>query len=93
MTDRETSSAIAAPDFEASGGSPGALSFGEAMRHLEVILRRVETEEIDIDDLAAELRRASALLETARAKIARAELEVAQIVSKLESEPGKDDHG
>lgn len=71
----------------------GVVSFSEAMRRLELILRRVETEEIDIDDLAAELRRASALLETARAKISRAELEVTQIVSRFDAEATKESDG
>lgn len=64
----------------------GDLSFGEAIRELETILSRIETEEIDIDHLASELKRAGALLELARAKIRKAEVEVTQIVQKLGDE-------
>ncbi|MEZ5332261.1 MAG: exodeoxyribonuclease VII small subunit [Thermoanaerobaculia bacterium] len=62
-------------------------SFGEAMEELEGILRKVEGEEIDIDELAEELQRAATLLELCRKKIRRAEVEVSQIVQGLE-EPG-----
>lgn len=62
------------------------LGFGAAMEELEEILRRVEEEEIDIDALAAELRRATELLELCRGKIRKAEVEVTQIVQSLEDE-------
>ena len=39
------------------------LSFRVAMEELEAILERIEGEEIDVDELAAELRRATRLLE------------------------------
>ncbi len=62
------------------------LKFGEAMEELEAILRRIEEEEIDIDSLAEELKRATALLELCRGKIRKAEVEVTQIVQGLEEE-------
>ena len=64
-----------------------ALAFGEAIEELESILRRIEEEEIDIDALAQELRRATELLELCRSKIRKAEVEVTQIVQKLKEEP------
>jgi exodeoxyribonuclease VII small subunit len=69
---------------EADREAPG---FSEAMQELEAILERVEGEEIDIDGLADELRRAAELLELCRSKIRKAEVEVSQIVRKLE-DPG-----
>ncbi len=64
------------------------LRFGEAMEELEGILRRVEAEEIDIDELARELKRAAELVEICRGKIRKAEVEVSQIVQSLdEDEP------
>lgn len=70
-------------------GSPAAevtveITFTAAMEELETILHRIESEETDIDRLAAELARAAALLELCRGKIRRAELEVSQIVQRLE---------
>jgi exodeoxyribonuclease VII small subunit len=63
-----------------------ALSFREAMEELEGILERIEGEEVDIDRLAEELRRAAQLLDLCRGKIRKAEVEVTQIVQSLEDE-------
>jgi exodeoxyribonuclease VII small subunit len=63
---------------------PDAPAFADAMAELETILRRIEAEETDVDALATELRRAAQLLELCRAKIRRAEVEVTQIVQRLE---------
>lgn len=70
---------------KASGkGTDDTLSFGEALESLEEILRRIEGEEIDIDQLATELQRGAALLELCRGKIRKAEVEVTQIVQGLD---------
>jgi exodeoxyribonuclease VII small subunit len=53
------------------------------MEELEGILERIEGEEIDIDQLAQELRRAAQLLDLCRGKIRKAEVEVTQIVQSL----------
>lgn len=60
-------------------------TFGEAISELESILRRIEAEETDIDELAGQLKRATGLLDLCRGKIRKAETEVNQIVSDLES--------
>lgn len=62
------------------------LRFGEAIEQLEEILARVESAEIDIDELAEELKKATTLLEICRSKIRRAEVEVTQIVQSLEDD-------
>lgn len=62
------------------------IRFGEAIEELEGILQRVEQEEIDIDDLAEELRTAAELLEVCRSKIRKAEVEVTQIVQALDED-------
>ncbi|MEM7583375.1 MAG: exodeoxyribonuclease VII small subunit [Acidobacteriota bacterium] len=59
-------------------------SFGVAMQELEAILQRIDSDGIDIDQLADELRRATELLELCRGKIRTAEIEVNQIVQQLE---------
>jgi exodeoxyribonuclease VII small subunit len=61
-------------------------SFRQAMDELEGILERIEGEEVDIDRLAEELRRAAVLLELCRGKIRKAEVEVTQIVQSLEQD-------
>lgn len=68
-----------------------APSFGAAMSELEAILERIEGEEVDVDRLAEELRRAAELLDLCRGKIRRAETEVTQIVQRLDGdEPAGD---
>lgn len=69
------------------------IRFGDAIDQLESILQRVETEEIDIDELAQELQKASELLELCRSKIRQAEVEVTQIVQSLEEDQPADDDG
>ena len=61
-----------------------APGFTEAMEQLEEILRRIESEEIDIDQLGVELKQATQLLELCRGKLKRAEVEVHQILETLE---------
>ncbi len=68
-------------DKTATAESP---SFSVAMKELESILERIDGDGIDIDHLATELRRATELLELCRGKIQKAEVEVSQIVQKLE---------
>lgn len=66
-------------------GAGGAeLSFSQAMEELEAVLRRIEGDQIDIDQLGRELGRAAELLEVCRKKIRRAEVEVQQIVETIE---------
>jgi exodeoxyribonuclease VII small subunit len=79
--------------MEASAGQgETALGFRQAMEELEGILQRIEGEEIDIDQLAQELRRAAQLLDLCRGKIRKAEVEVTQIVQSLE-EGGDEEDG
>ena len=70
---------------------PDEVGFSAAVGELEEILRRIESEEIDLDKLAAELKRATALLEICRGKVRRAETEVKQIVRALEESPADDE--
>lgn len=65
------------------------VSFTVALQELEAILQRIDSDGIDIDALAGELRRATDLLELCRGKIRRAEVEVSQIVQRLEGTPGR----
>ncbi|HKI86914.1 MAG TPA: exodeoxyribonuclease VII small subunit [Thermoanaerobaculia bacterium] len=68
---------------------PDELGFNEAMEELEEILKSIEGEEVDVDQLASGLQRAAQLLEVCRSKIRKAEVEVRQIVQRLEPEGGE----
>jgi exodeoxyribonuclease VII small subunit len=67
-----------------SGESSEELRFGQAMERLEGILRRIEEEEVDIDELGVRLKEATKLIELCRSKIRKADVEVTQIVQALE---------
>jgi len=69
-----------------TGGDVAELSFSEAMEELERVLRRIDGDEIDVDQLGRELGRAAQLLEICRRKIRRAEVEVRQIVEQIEED-------
>jgi len=64
--------------------------FTAAIRELEEILAGIEGEEVDLDRLAGELGRAAVLLDLCRAKIRKAELEVQQIVQRIETAPAEE---
>jgi exodeoxyribonuclease VII small subunit len=69
-----------------TGSDVAELSFSEAMEELESVHRRIEGDEIDVDQLGRELGRAAQLLEVCRKKIRRAEVEVRQIVEQIEED-------
>jgi exodeoxyribonuclease VII small subunit len=59
------------------------LGFTAAMSELEAILRRIESEDTDLDQLGRELQRAAQLLEACRSAIRRVEAEVGDVLEKL----------
>lgn len=73
--------------------SPTAPSFGSALAELEAILHRIEGEEVDLDQLAAELQRAAVLLEVCRGKVRKAEVEVGEILARMQSPETAGDRG
>lgn len=72
------------PNEERAATPAEEIPFGQALEQLEEILRGIESDEIDVDRLGEELRRATQLLEVCRGKIRRAEVEVRQIVDRLD---------
>jgi len=77
-----------------SGDDP--LGYSEAMAELEVILAELESDDLDVDVLAARVQRAAELLALSRDRIARAQEDVDRIVTDLEAfdradEPPADD--
>jgi len=59
--------------------------YGEALAELEQILAEIEDDAVDVDVLAARVRRASELLRFCRDRIASARVEVTQIVADLDA--------
>ncbi|MFH2053785.1 MAG: exodeoxyribonuclease VII small subunit [bacterium] len=69
------------------------LSFGEAVGEVEEILGRLENDDVDIDQLGVEVKRAVELLQVCREKLARTETEVRGLVAGLQPAPeaGRDE--
>lgn len=63
------------------------LGYAEAVEELDAILARLEDDDIDVDHLADQVRRAAELIATCRERIADARVEVTQIVADLEDDP------
>lgn len=62
------------------------LKFGEALTELEQIVRAIESEQVDLDELADKVDRASELVAFCRERIATTELRVQSIIEGLDPE-------
>ncbi len=56
------------------------LTYEEAMTRVEEILGRIQREEVTVDSLAAEIKRATELIATCKARLLKAETEVDKIL-------------
>ncbi len=77
------------PTAPAAGAGATEIGYGDALAELEAILTEIEDDAVDVDVLAARVRRAAELLRVCRDRIASARVEVTQIVADLE--PGAPD--
>ncbi|MCX7621295.1 MAG: exodeoxyribonuclease VII small subunit [Acidimicrobiales bacterium] len=64
---------------------PGVTGYADAVRELEAILAELEHDDIDIDQLAAQVRRAAVLIRFCRSRILEARVEVEQVVADLDA--------
>ncbi len=60
------------------------ITYSEAIREVEEILSRLNNEELDVDRLAAEVKRASELIALCRTKLRKAEEDIAGIIRREE---------
>ena len=56
------------------------IGYGKMGREIEKILARLRNEEMDVDSLAAEVKRATELIASCRERLHKAETEVAKIL-------------
>lgn len=56
------------------------LSYAEAMTEVEQILSRFNTQQMDVDTLASEVKRATELIAQCKERLLRAEREVAEVL-------------
>jgi exodeoxyribonuclease VII small subunit len=61
------------------------IGYADALAELETILEEIEDDAVDVDVLAARVKRAAELLRVCRARITAARVEVTQIVAELDT--------
>jgi exodeoxyribonuclease VII small subunit len=67
------------------GTDVAALGYAQALAELEVILRTLESDAVDVDELAVKVQRAAALIRHCRGKIGDARLHVEQVVGEIDA--------
>lgn len=60
--------------------------YSKSIKKLEEIIEKIESEEIDIDELSIKVKEAVGLIKECKDKITKAELEVKNVVDKLDKE-------
>ena len=60
------------------------LKYEQAMRELEAIVRKMENNELDIDMLGAELKRAQTLIKICKDKLTKADNEVKNVLKNCD---------
>ncbi len=63
--------------------SKKSIKYGEAVEELNGILSELESESIDVDDVAQKVKKAIELIKLCREKITNTELEVGKIVKEF----------
>ena len=79
-TKKPASSAPTASTLDANTG------YAQAMEELETILSELESDDVDVDELAEHVQRASQLIELCRERIGNAKLRIEEVVSQLEAD-------
>jgi len=64
------------------------LTYSQALKELEKIVKEIESEEVDIDILAEKIKRASQILVFCKGKLRTAEDEVNKVLTEMEDEAG-----
>ena len=62
------------------------IKYGEAISEIESILKKIENEELDVDELTAKVKRVSELLSICKEKLHSTEEEVDKILKDIEDE-------
>jgi exodeoxyribonuclease VII small subunit len=70
---------------------PSAIGYADAVAELEEILDELESEEVDVDRLATQVKRAADLIESCRGRLGAARVEITRIVADLELLDGDED--
>jgi exodeoxyribonuclease VII small subunit len=66
------------------------VTYNEAIQELETILRSLETDQVDVDDLTARAERSAELIRLCRHKLRHAEASLDRVFDSLDEEEGAD---
>lgn len=69
----------------------GSIGYAQALSELENILGRLERADVDVDVLAAEVKRATELIGFCRERIGAAKLQIEQAVAELDDTIGDEE--
>ena len=61
------------------------INYEDAVRQLEDIVRKMENDELDIDSLSTELKKAQALIKQCKDKLTKTDEEIRQLIGGAES--------
>ncbi len=64
------------------------ISYAEAIKQIEVILKKIESEELDVDELGDKVRKAADLLKLCKSKLHDTEEEIKKILDEMETDSG-----
>ena len=59
-------------------------TYGEAMTEIEEILEKIESGELDVDDLTDKVKRVASLLDICKTKLKTTEVEIQKVIESLE---------
>jgi exodeoxyribonuclease VII small subunit len=62
------------------------LNYREAFAELEVILAKVESDELNVDDLTVQVKRAAELIKFCKNRLFETESEIEKIIGEIDSE-------
>ncbi|MGI4835707.1 MAG: exodeoxyribonuclease VII small subunit [Janthinobacterium lividum] len=67
------------------------MSYNEAIQELEAILRSLETDQVDVDDLTARAERSAELIRLCRHKLRHAEASLDRVFDSLDEEADEEE--
>lgn len=62
------------------------IKYSKSIQKLEEIIEKIESEEIDVDELSVKVKEAVSLIKTCKTKIEKAELEVQKVVDGFDAQ-------